>query len=164
MARAVDEVRKQLLALLYGGNAHVGFNDAVRDFPPGMRGKVPAGLPYSAWQLLEHMRIAQDDIVRFSMNYDGTYTSPVWPDDYWPAKPAPPDEQAWERSVRRIRADLKRFAQLITDEKSDLFKPFPWGDGQNLLREALLIADHAAYHLGELIAVRRLLKIWPASR
>jgi hypothetical protein len=164
MAHGINEVRKQLLALLDGGNAHVTFNDAVKNFPPKLRGKVPAGLPYSAWQLLEHIRIAQDDIVRFSMNYDGTYTSPAWPQGYWPETAAPPDENAWERSVRRVRADLKRFAQLVTDENSDLFKPFPWGDGQNLLREALLIADHTSYHVGELIAVRRLLKIWPAGR
>jgi hypothetical protein len=161
MSKSVDELRKQLVALLEGGNAHVRLEDAVKDLPAPLRGKVPKGLPYSAWQLLEHLRIAQDDILCFSTNYDGSYQSPPWPEGYWPASPAPPDAKAWDRSLRQIRSDRKRFAELISDPKSDLFKPFPWGEGQNLLREALLIADHAAYHLGQIVLVRRLLKAWP---
>jgi hypothetical protein len=153
-------VREQLLALLRGGNAHTRLEQVVDGFPPKARGTVPAGLPYSAWQLLEHIRLAQQDIVLFSMNYDGTYQSPDWPSGYWPRQAAPPDSKAWDNSVRQIVAGRKRFEKLITNPDSDLFTPFPWGDGQNLLREAMLIADHNAYHLGQLVVLRRLLNIW----
>jgi hypothetical protein len=155
-----DELQKQLLALLKGGNAHAGFDEVVKDFPAEKRGVKPAGLPYSAWQLLEHIRIAQHDIVRFSKNHDGNYESPKWPDGYWPKSPDPPNDHAWNESIRQIKADEKEFAELLADPNSDLEQPFPWGEGQNLLREALLIADHNAYHLGEIVAVRRILGIW----
>ena len=154
------ELRKQLIALLGGGNAHANFDDVVKNFPPKLRSVVPEGLPYSAWQLLEHLRIAQEDILRFSTNYNGKYKSPKWPEGYWPKQAKPPAGDAWNISVKKIRVDLKTFKQLIQDKNSDLFTPFACGDGQNLLREALLIADHNAYHLGEMLVLRRLLGAW----
>ena len=155
-----NELEKQLLAFLKGGNAHVTFDDAVRDFPADRHGVKPAGLPYSGWQLLEHIRITQHDILRFSKNHDGKYQSPEWPEGYWPQSPEPPNEKAWSHSIHQYKADLKEFEGLLQDSKNDFEKPFPWGDGQNLLREALLIADHTSYHLGEIVALRRVLGIW----
>lgn len=157
-----EELRAQLRDLLAGGNAHAELDEVVEDFPVEMRGVVWEAVPYSAWQLVEHLRIAQDDILQFSLNHDGHYKALKWPDAYWPKDPNPPEEQAWERSLQQLRADRNRFAGLISDPNADLFAPFPWGEGQNLLREALLIADHNAYHTGELVVLRRLLGIWPA--
>jgi DinB superfamily len=154
------ELRKQLLALLQGGEAHVTFDDAIKDFPAEHRGTVPPNLPYSAWQLLEHLRIAQRDILNFSAPPTGGYHPLAWPDAYWPKSPEPPSEHAWDASIAAIHKDLEHFEALISKPEADLFKPFRWGDGQNLLREALLIADHTAYHLGELVVLRRLLGIW----
>ncbi len=153
------EIRKQLLALLKGGQAHATFDDAVKDFPAELRGKVPDGLPYSAWQLIEHLRITQRDILNFSAPPTGGYHAINWPDDYWPKSPEPPSSAAWDQTIATIRDDQKKFEALLKPE-ADLAKPFRWGDGQNLLREALLIADHNAYHLGELIVIRRLLGAW----
>jgi DinB superfamily len=154
-----EEVRKQLLAFLRGGNAHAAFDEVLKEFPAEKRGVKPAGLPYSAWQLLEHIRITQHDILRFSKNSDGQYHSPKWPEGYWPKSPDPPNDKAWDNSVAQVHADRKEFEELLTDG-SDLETAFPWGDGQNLLREALLIADHTAYHLGEIVTVRRILGVW----
>ncbi len=151
---------KQLIALLQGGQAHATFDDAVKDFPDDLRGTVPPNLPYSAWQLLEHLRITQHDILNFSAPPTGGYHPLQWPNEYWPKTPNPPSPQAWDQSIRAIRGDLKTFIALIENAGSDLVKPFRWGDGQNLLREALLVADHTAYHLGELIVLRRLLGAW----
>jgi hypothetical protein len=117
-------------------------------------------LPYSAWQLLEHLRITQRDILNFSAPPTGGYHPITWPDDYWPKSAEPPSPQAWDNSVAAIRGDLEHFEALIKKPESDLFKPFRWGDGQNLLREALLVADHTAYHLGEFVVLRRLLGAW----
>ena len=154
------ELRKQLLALLKGGEAHAAFDDAIKDFPPDLRGKVPSNLPYSAWQLLEHMRIAQRDILNFSAPPTGGYHPLKWPDAYWPESPEPPSASSWDSTIAAIRKDREHFESLIEKPEADLFKPFRWGNGQNLLRETLLIADHTAYHLGELIVLRRLLGIW----
>lgn len=154
------ELRKQLLALLQGGQAHVTFEDAIKDFPADLRGTVPEGLPYSAWQLLEHLRITQRDILNFSAPPSGGYHPIQWPEDYWPKSPTPPNPHSWDQSIAAIHNDLKQFIKLIESSDSDLYKPFRWGQGQNLLREALLIADHTAYHLGELIVLRRLLGAW----
>ena len=154
------ELRTQLLALLQGGQAHAGFDNIVRNMPPELRGVVPANLPYSAWQLLEHMRITQRDILNFSAPPTGGYHATEWPKDYWPPSPEPPSPEAWDRTVAAIRGDREQFEKLITRPDADLTKPFRWGDGQNLLREALLIADHTAYHLGELLVLRRLLGAW----
>jgi DinB superfamily len=154
------ELRKQLIALLRGGQAHATFDEAVKDFPAEHRGTVPPNLPYSAWQLLEHLRITQRDILHFSAPPTGGYHPLKWPEEYWPKSSEPSSAHAWEASIAAIRKDLEHFEALITKPESDLFKPFRWGDGQNLLREALLIADHTAYHLGELVILRRLLGIW----
>lgn len=156
------ELRKQLLTLLRGGEAHTDFEAAIRDFPAELRGTVPEGLPYSAWQLLEHMRIAQRDILNFSAPPTGGYHPLKWPDAYWPESPEPPSAQAWEQTIAAIRKDREHFEALLQKPEADLFKPFRWGSGQNLLREALLVADHNAYHLGELIVLRRLLGAWHA--
>ncbi|MBE7158267.1 MAG: DinB family protein [Rhodospirillales bacterium] len=157
-----QEVRKQLLDLLRGGQAHASFDDVVSDMPANLRGIVPDKLPYSAWQILEHMRITQRDILNFSAPPTGGYHAMQWPDDYWPKSAEPPSPEAWDRCVAAIRADREQFEQLLLRPEADLAKPFRWGDGQNLLREALLIADHTAYHLGELLVVRRLLGAWKA--
>ena len=153
-------LREQFSALLKGGQAHVTFDDAVKDLPADLRGTVPPSLPYSAWQLLEHLRITQHDILNFSAPPTGGYHPIQWPDDYWPKSPQPPSAQSWDQSIRAIHGDLNTFIALIENPASDLFKPFRWGDGQNLLREALLVADHTAYHLGELVVLRRLLGAW----
>jgi DinB superfamily len=154
------ELRKQILDLLHGGQAHATFDEAIKDFPAKHRATVPPNLPYSAWQLIEHLRIAQRDILQFSAPPTGGYHPLQWPEEYWPKSPEPPSAHAWDASIAAIRKDLELFESLITKPDSDLFKPFRWGDGQNLLREALLMADHTAYHLGELVVLRRLLGIW----
>jgi len=155
-----DEILKQLLALLDGGQAHATLDEVVEGFPAKLRGTVPDGLPYSAWQVLEHLRITQRDILEFSAPPTGGYHPIAWPEGYWPKSPEPPSADAWEASVAAIRKDLKAFKDLIIRPGADLYKPFRWGEGQNLLREALLIADHNAYHLGELVVLRRLLGAW----
>lgn len=151
-------LRDHLLYLLRGGGAHVDFEKAVADFPAGRRGEKVAGLAHTAWQLLEHLRIAQWDILEFSRN--PKHVSPDWPKGYWPATEQPPDERAWERSIQKFRADMKALQKWVSDPTSDLFTPFPHGEGQTLLREALLVADHNAYHLGQLVMLRRLLGVW----
>lgn len=158
-----DKLRKELIFQLKGGNAHAKFDDVLRNFPEMLRGTAPEGLPYSAWQLLEHIRIAQDDILRFCKNADGSYKEMKWPDDYWPKGPAPMSANAWAESIKRYHRDLDEFVELISNPKADLFEPFEWGDGQTLLREAMNLVDHAAYHLGEIVAVRRILNSWPAK-
>ncbi len=154
------ELRKQLVALLRGGQAHATFDEAIKSFPEKLRGEVPHDLPYSAWQLLEHLRITQRDILDFSAPPTGGYQPMQWPEDYWPKSKTPPSTHAWDASINAIRADLETFIKIIENPKSDLYKPFRWGDGQNLLREALLVADHTAYHLGEIVVLRRLLGTW----
>jgi DinB superfamily len=151
-------LREHLLSLLRGGGAHLDFEKAVAGLPPELRGVRPAGLPHSPWRLLEHMRIAQWDILEFSRN--PRHVSPPFPEGYWPQGDAPPDVDAWDRSVAGFRADLRAMEALVADPASDLFTPFPHGQGQTLLREALLVADHNAYHLGQLVLVRRLLGAW----
>jgi len=150
----------QLLALLNDGQAHVSFEAAIADFPAEDRGKVPANLPYSAWQILEHLRIAQKDILDFCAPPTGGYQHMQWPEAYWPKTAEPPTPHSWDQTIVAIRADQAKFEALLTKPNADLYKPFLWGTGQNLLREALLIADHNAYHLGELIVIRRLLGNW----
>jgi uncharacterized damage-inducible protein DinB len=152
-------IRENLIWLLEGGHAHAKFDDAVADVPFDRAGIRPKGASHSAWEILEHMRIAQNDILRFSLS--GDYVSPDWPAGYWPAGPAPEDNDGWEQSVRDFRKDLAEFVSLIRDPERDIYKKLPWGTGQSLLREALLLADHNSYHLGELVLVRRLLGIWP---
>jgi hypothetical protein len=155
-----EELRKQLAALLDGGQAHAKFEEAVANFPAKLRGSVPDGLPYSAWQIVEHIRITQQDILNFSAPPTGRYHGLKWPEEYWPKDAAPATPEAWDRSIAAVAADLDKFKALIAKPEADLAKPFLWGTGQNLLREALLIADHTAYHTGELIVLRRLLGAW----
>ena len=150
----------QLLALLKGGQAHATIEAAVADFPEELRGAVPAGLPYSAWQLIEHLRIAQHDILDFCAPPEGGYQHRKWPDSYWPELPEPPDANSWEQSLGALHADGETLEALLAEPGADLYTPFAWGEGQNLLREVLLVADHNAYHTGELIVLRRLLGIW----
>ena len=155
------ELRREIAALLDGGHAHATFDDAVKNFPVKLRGTVPENLPYSAWQIVEHIRIAQHDMLTFSDNFDGAYQPRKWPDSYWPAQPEPPNARAWQKSLDQIRADRAAFDKLLaaaTD--AQLIKPFPWGTGQSLLKEALQIADHNAYHIGELVILRRVLGAW----
>jgi hypothetical protein len=161
-AAATDrQLRDQLLWLLGSGGAHVDFDAAVKGLPAALRGQAPRGMPHSPWQLIEHIRIAQWDIVEFSR--DARHVSPAWPEGYWPPHAAPPSEAAWRRSIKGFRDDLDAMRALVADPKTDLFAPIPWGDGQTVLREALLVADHNAYHLGQLVIVRRLLGAWPSA-
>ncbi len=153
---AADPLRQHLLVLLRMEGAHIGFQEAVKGFPGGLRGKKTAGAPHTAWQLLEHMRIAQEDILDFSRNRE--YREKKWPQDYWPATEAPPDDAAWNASVRAFEHDLKEMEALVADENHDLFARIPHGDGQTLLREALLVADHNSYHLGQLVFLRKALE------
>ena len=136
--------------------AHLTFRDAVTDFPAALRGARPHGVPHSAWQLIEHMRIAQQDILDFSRNPG--YQEKKFPDDYWPAGEAPPNEESWDTSVRQFLADLREMQTLVADTHNDLMAAIPHGQGQTLLREALLVADHNAYHLGQLMFLRKLLE------
>ena len=131
----------------------------VEGFPVDRAGIRPEGMPHSAWELLEHMRIAQHDILEFSRLSD--HVSPDWPEGYWPASPAPAQESEWHASVQSFRDDRAVFERLIRDEAQNLYQTLPWGQGQTLLREALLIADHNSYHLGQLLLVRRALGQWP---
>ena len=155
----VDSLRSHLLELLRGGHAHLDFQAAIADLPTALRGTKPAGLPHTPWRLLEHMRIAQWDILRFSV--DPHHVSPEFPSGYWPEGDSPPDDGAWDRSVTAFLADHKAMMDLVADPATDLFARIAHGDGQTILREALLVADHNAYHLGQLVTVRRLLGAWP---
>jgi uncharacterized damage-inducible protein DinB len=153
-------VRDMLARLLDWEDAHVGFEAAVADIPATLRGRQAAGVPYSPWQLLEHMRMAQADILDFCRNPN--YHEMKWPDDYWPKSPEPPSSQAWDESIRRFQADRKAFQELAAHPAVDLNARIPHGTGQTYLREIVLVADHNAYHIGQLVLVRRLLGVWNA--
>jgi len=153
-----DPVREQVINLLKGNQAHLTLEDALKNFPPKMRGMTPQGATHSAWQLLEHLRIAQWDILEFSRN--AKHVSPSWPEGYWPKTEKPPSDAAWKKSIEAIQKDLAAMQQLVENPKTDLYARIPHGTGQNILREALLIADHNAYHLGQLVLLRRLLGAW----
>src|SRR5205823_10325294 len=151
-------VRQHLIDLLKGGGAHAKFDEVVDGIPAKLRGQKAPGLPHSAWMLLEHMRIAQWDILDFSRN--PKYKSMPWPEGYWPKTEAPPSTAAWNDSIKKFRSDLKAMQDMVADPKTDLYKKIPWGEGQCILREALLIADHNAYHLAQIVDVRRALGAW----
>ncbi len=155
-------LREQVLALLRGGNAHMSFDEAVADFPPDRINERPPNVPYSPWHLLEHMRFTQRDILAFTTA--AAYTHGTWPDDYWPdpATEAAPGD--WEETLRGFRDDLEAMQALVADREQDLHAPLPNGDGQTLLREALLVADHNAYHTGEFAILRQVMGTWPAGR
>jgi hypothetical protein len=154
-------LREHVLYLFRGGGAHVDFDRAIRGLRTRLRGKRAAGLPFTAWQLLEHMRLGQWDILEFSRN--PLHVSPKWPEGYWPKSSAPPSAAAWNRSVKCFRQDLAALCALVSRRSTDLFARIPHGDGQTILREALLVADHNAYHLGQLVLVRRALGAWEES-
>lgn len=155
-------LRQHLIYLLRGRGAHLSAEAAFRIPPVKARGVRPPGAQHSIWELLEHMRIAQWDILDFSRNPD--YEHMDFPGDYWPQSPAPPNRAAWDKSLRAFRADLRAMEKLVASPKTDLYARIPWGSGQTILREALLIADHNAYHLGQVVLVRRLLGAWPGGR
>jgi hypothetical protein len=146
----------ELTKLLLGGSAHISLTEAVEGLPPESRGVKLPHMPYSIWQLVEHMRIAQWDMMKFCK--DAKYKSPNWPDDYWPIAPDPEDDSAWNSSIQQINNDLDEFIAMM--EHSDIYRIFDYGDGQSILREALQIADHNAYHIGEIVAIRRALGVW----
>ncbi|MGA8440325.1 MAG: DinB family protein [Candidatus Sulfotelmatobacter sp.] len=151
-------LREHVVYLLTGGGAHATFDDAIKTLPEKLRGMKPEGLPHSAWMLLEHLRRAQRDILEFSRN--PKYKAPQWPKDYWPKEEAPSSTAAWNKSIQQFREDLRAILDLVESPKTDLFALIPWGEGQTFLREALLVADHNAYHIAQLIDVRRLLGAW----
>ena len=151
-------LRIHLIELLAGGSAHAKFEDVVKGLPPKLRGAKTLNFPHSAWMLVEHLRLAQWDILEFSRN--PKHKSPKWPEGYWPASEAPTSKAAWDKSIRQFHRDLKAMQDLVSNPKTDLGAPIPGGDGQNILREALLVADHNAYHVAQLVDVRRLLGVW----
>jgi hypothetical protein len=153
-----NKITGELIQLIEKGNAHATFEDAVADLPPGLRTIIPEGLPYSIWQLTEHIRITQWDIVEFCLSPD--HESPSWPKGYWTKAEDHVTDHAWNASLKQIKDDRQRFFRHLTDRDNDLLLPFPHGHGQNLLREAMLIADHTSYHTGEILVIRRLLKSW----
>ena len=154
----MDAIRKELIFQLRGGHAHAPLSKVVEDFPFDKQGITPHGMPYSGWQLLEHIRLALEDMVEFSAS--SKYKEKRFPEDYWPKSAEPPSKAAWSKSVKKIEAEIEKFVKLISNPKADLFEPFAWGDGQTLFKEACQIVDHNAYHLGELVAVRRILGVW----
>ncbi len=152
-------LREHLVYLLKGGGAHLGCDDVLRGLPEELRGRRAAGLPHTAWQMLEHLRIAQWDILEFSRN--PRHVSPEFPQGYWPKTEAPPSGDAWEKAVSAFGSDLKAMIELVKSPRTDLYAKIPHGKGQTILREALLVADHTAYHLGQLVDLRRALGAWP---
>jgi len=157
-ANTDQSLRKHLIELLDGGHAHASFDQVIKDFPAKFRGETPKGLPHSAWHLLEHMRISQGDILDFSRN--PKYKGLKWPAEYWPKNPVPANAVEWEKSILPFQEDLGAMKKLVTDPKTDLFAKLPWGEGQTVLREAMLLADHNSHHLAQIIDVRRLLGVW----
>ncbi len=156
LAMSADEaVREQVVKLLDGGMAHLKLEDEIRSFPPEYAGARLDGLPYTAWELLEHIRIAQWDILEFSRRAE--HESPDWPDGYWPENDAPNGQEEWDASVARVLSDLDEMKTLISDPAVDLHAKIPWGSGQTILREGLLAADHNAYHLGQIVMLRKML-------
>jgi hypothetical protein len=154
-------LREYLAKVLTWGEAHADWKQALSGLDPAHRGIRPAGSPYSCWELLEHARIAQEDILDFATN--PKYVSREWPAEYWPKSPAPPDDATWEKSVKEFAKDTQAMAKLFQDPRTDLFSKIPHGTGQTILRQALLLADHHAYHLGQFVLVRRLLGVWDKS-
>ncbi len=147
-------IREYLKRTLSWEDAHLNFENAVKDLPKEYRGKKPDGFPYSIWQLVEHIRISQWDILDFTRNPD--YKELAWPGDYWPENEAPASDDEWKRSLRDIRKDRDEFKKLLDDPEFDLFKRFEHGTGQTLFRQAILIADHAAYHVGQIVLLQKI--------
>ena len=156
-----EVVRQELLALLQGGNAHLNFERAVSQFPFDYINRKAPHISYSSWELLEHIRICQWDILEFILNPQ--YKSPPWPKGYWPAKGESADENKWKNTLRNFCGDLSSVENLVRDSSINLYQPIPHAPDYNIFREILLIADHNAYHLGELVVLRKVLSIWPYS-
>ncbi|HZI48775.1 MAG TPA: DinB family protein [Pyrinomonadaceae bacterium] len=154
-----ESLRKHVLYLLGGGGAHLSFDDFVNSFPPDLCNRQIEGLPYTPWQVLEHMRLAQSDILEFSR--DASHVSPEWPKGYWPQPEELGNPTLWQKTIDRFRDDLKEMETLVENPSTDLHAKIPHGDGQTILREALLIADHNAYHLGALAVMARIVKAVP---
>jgi uncharacterized damage-inducible protein DinB len=151
-------LRDHVVALLGESHAHVAFKDAIADLPAELRGAKPKGQPFTPWRLLEHIRISQWDILEFAKS--AKHVSPKWPAGYWPTSDAPPDAAAWDKSVAQVERDLKEMQRLVRDPKVDLYDRIPHGTGQTVLREALVLADHNAYHVGQLVLLRRIMGAW----
>jgi len=149
---------KNLVDLIEKGNAHVSLDKALENIPFSLLGERPGNLPYSTWQITEHIRIAQWDILEFS--HGSKHVSPKWPDGYWPNETAPKSEDEWKKCIQQIQSDRTSFTELIKNAGDNLYKPFEYGNGQSLLKEALVLADHNSYHTGEIIIIRRLLNEW----
>jgi uncharacterized damage-inducible protein DinB len=160
-ARSEEALREQLVNLLAWKDAHANYDQAVDGVPADLRGKRPPGLAWSAWELVEHLRLTQRDILEFCV--DSNYKEREWPKDYWPERPQPGSAGAWEKSIESYRKDRAELETLARDPKLDLFAKIPHGTGQTYLRELVLVADHNSYHVGQLVAVRRLLGCWPES-
>ena len=154
-------LRDQLVAFLDWHDAHADFDAAIDGIPANSRGAAATGLPHSLWQLLEHLRLAQEDILDFCVN--AAYRERTWPDDYWPPSPAPPNDAAWDDSVAAYRRDRAAMQQLARDSQIDLFAKIPHGSGPTYIREILLVVDHGSYHIGQMVLVRRALGIWPLT-
>jgi hypothetical protein len=152
------ELKKRVVKLLQGKGAHIDFEGAIAGFAEKLRGEKHSQIPYTVWQILEHLRIAQWDILEFSRNPN--HQSPKWPEGYWPESEAPPESESWDRSVAAFRQDLQEMQDLVANPETDLYIKIPHGNGQNILREALLLADHNAYHLGQLVMLRKILGGW----
>ena len=152
-----QELKKHLLNLLDAEGAHINFDDVIKGFPAKLRGRKIDGAPHTAWQLLEHMRIAQWDILEFSR--DAKHVSPKWPEGYWPQSETPPSDKAWHKSIEQFRDDLEQMKKLLKKStEEELYKRIPHGEGQTLLREVLIVADHNSYHLGQLMYLRKALE------
>jgi uncharacterized damage-inducible protein DinB len=159
MANAEDRALRELLVEFLGGDsAHAELKTVVDDFPEKLRSQKPQGAPHSAWQLLEHIRMALHDLYDFSTN--SNYVQPQWPEDYWPKEAAPPDSDAWDQSVRAVKKDLADFEKLVADPETNLYATIPWGTGQTTLREVLLAGQHTSYHLGQLVSLKKELGGW----
>jgi hypothetical protein len=153
-----QELREHLLKLLSTGSAHLGFDEAIDGLPAELRGTKAPGIAHTVWQIVEHLRIAQEDILEFSRRAD--YTSPPWPEGYWPETEAPSSEDAWEQSMEAFHRDLRAMKDLVANQGIDLFAKLAWGTGQTILRQAMLVADHNAYHVGQIVTVRQALGAW----
>lgn len=154
-------VREQLLALLRGGNAHLGFERAIADFPVEHINAKPPNVPYSPWHLIEHIRIAQWDILEFIRNPD--HVSPSWPEGYWPSQDEQADAARWQKTIDDFRTDLKALQDLVADPNSDLYAPIPHAQGYTIFREILVVADHNAYHIGEFAILRQVMETWAST-
>lgn len=153
-----DQLRTFLATILDWQDAHAAFDAAVDSLAPALRGRRPEGAPHSVWELVEHIRLAQRDILDFCRDAD--YQARSWPDEYWPNTPAPPSATAWNDSIARYHTDVAAFQQFVRDPAFDPFATVPWGNGQTLMREVVLTADHTAYHVGQIVLVRQLLGAW----